>query len=33
MVLTTAGDEVELRPGTAVEISLIQPLTLLISMR
>ena len=30
MVLTTAGDEVELRAGTAVEVGLMQPLTLLI---
>ena len=32
MVLTTAGDEVELRPGTTVEVSLLQPVTLLIPM-
>lgn len=30
MVLTTAGEEVKLRAGTAVEVSLTQPLTLLI---
>ena len=32
MVLTTAGDEVKLRAGTTVELSLSQPLTLLIPM-
>lgn len=32
MVLTTAGNEVELRPGTTVDVSLSQPLTLLIPM-
>ena len=30
MVLTTAGDEIELRPGTPVEVSLTQPLVVLI---
>ena len=32
MVLTTAGNEVELRPGTTIDVSLSQPLTLLIPM-
>ena len=32
MVLTTAGNEVELRPGTTLDVSLLQPLTLLIPM-
>lgn len=30
MVLTTAGDEVELRSGTPVEVSLAQPLILVV---
>ena len=32
MVLTTTGNEVELRPGTTVDVSLLQPLTLMIPM-
>ena len=30
MVLTTGGDEVELRPGTSVDVTLTQPLVLLV---
>ena len=32
MVLTTAGEEVRLRPGTPVEVRLVQPLVLLIPL-
>ena len=33
MVLTTAGEEVQLRPGTPIEVDLAQPLVVVIPKR